>query len=634
MSTLIVGTNKQYQLSELAQAVALSDSDLIYIVQEIDGNPVSIAVNRSTFLAGLIPQGKEIISGGATYSGTGMLFNVSEIVYRFAGEIGTTAATDVTLNNGGALARIDAIVVNAEDNTIEVVEGTESANPATPVIAEEQIVVQYVFIAAGATTPTITEEPVYKEDVEWISSTTGTITGTIDFQSGIDPYEGSVCTFVDQCDKRARIRFTNASNVDLDTYTVAVVYVRFPSALASNKKLYVNVLDNGTIIGNTVNLITLGLDRNSTEWQQIVIPTSAFNTASIDAFQLRMVGGANNDNASWFIDNLILYTGFAPPVSAPTIQISDNGVLQGATSNLNFEDTATVTINTNVEVDGTITVSFDAVGGGGDFIPLTGTTVGNPVTGDIEFDAFIGLFWEQVDGTNYDMSIRNTDEYLRLRAEDSVDAESVTLELDAELREVRVQSTTAASRGLIGTSYFGANYDDNTYIQKKYVDDSISAIDLDDINDVPAYPNDGNDYVLVENNGVLTWELKPSGVGAQKVQLKAAWSDEGTDLVADLVTPAFTDHVVQPFSATDWIGNIGQESPTGQAIEFDIHKNGVSIFSTLPTIAAGATYSTGAVLTTNPTSFVLGDKIEGFITQVGSTLAGKGFKAQPIGTLT
>lgn len=31
-------------------------------------------------------------------------------------------------------------------------------------------------------------------------------------------------------------------------------------------------------------------------------------------------------------------------------------------------------------------------------------------------------------------------------------------------------------KGLVGSSYFGANYDDNTYVQKKYVDDAIDAI--------------------------------------------------------------------------------------------------------------------------------------------------------------
>ena len=36
---------------------------------------------------------------------------------------------------------------------------------------------------------------------------------------------------------------------------------------------------------------------------------------------------------------------------------------------------------------------------------------------------------------------------------------------------------------------------------------------LESITDVPPYPNDGNDYALVENNEVLTWELFSGGGG-------------------------------------------------------------------------------------------------------------------------
>lgn len=35
----------------------------------------------------------------------------------------------------------------------------------------------------------------------------------------------------------------------------------------------------------------------------------------------------------------------------------------------------------------------------------------------------------------------------------------------------------------------------------------IVVLDLEDIDGVPPFPNDGSDYVLVENNGLLTWEL-------------------------------------------------------------------------------------------------------------------------------
>jgi hypothetical protein len=42
----------------------------------------------------------------------------------------------------------------------------------------------------------------------------------------------------------------------------------------------------------------------------------------------------------------------------------------------------------------------------------------------------------------------------------------------------------------------------------------VVILNLDDLNDVPAYPNDGYQYVLVEENGVLTWELYVSSAGA------------------------------------------------------------------------------------------------------------------------
>ena len=38
---------------------------------------------------------------------------------------------------------------------------------------------------------------------------------------------------------------------------------------------------------------------------------------------------------------------------------------------------------------------------------------------------------------------------------------------------------------------------------------------LEDVGDVPAYPNDGQEWVLVELDGALTWQLKGSGTGGQ-----------------------------------------------------------------------------------------------------------------------
>ena len=50
---IILNTEKSYKLTELAQAVQASNDDLLYVVQTIDGQEVSIAIRRDVFLAGV-----------------------------------------------------------------------------------------------------------------------------------------------------------------------------------------------------------------------------------------------------------------------------------------------------------------------------------------------------------------------------------------------------------------------------------------------------------------------------------------------------------------------------------------------------------------------------------------------------
>ena len=77
------------------------------------------------------------------------------------------------------------------------------------------------------------------------------------------------------------------------------------------------------------------------------------------------------------------------------------------------------------------------------------------------------------------------------------------------------------------------------------------------------------------------------------------------------------------------------EAPTGSAAQFDVKKNGTSMFSTKPTIDAGETSTdtaaTAAVLST--TSIANGDIITVSIDQIGSTIAGKGGILTFVGTV-
>lgn len=154
---------------------------------------------------------------------------------------------------------------------------------------------------------------------------------------------------------------------------------------------------------------------------------------------------------------------------------------------------------------------------------------------------------------------------------------------------------------------------------------------LDSLADVPAYPNDGNFHILVERNELLTWELLPTAAAGNALQLSAAYSNENvTDLTESTSVPVWSKYIRIGFNLTDWLFDV-VTVPTGGAITLDVHKNGTTIFSTKPTIAAGANLSTGAVITT--ASFAPTDFCEVFIDVVGTTTTGKGLKGDPIGTL-
>lgn len=143
-----------------------------------------------------------------------------------------------------------------------------------------------------------------------------------------------------------------------------------------------------------------------------------------------------------------------------------------------------------VELDGALTWELKGSGAGGQVdsvtgdsvdntdpanpvvnaIPLSGTEVGSPVTGDIEFD-------DNYTGIINNNSIENkvskiyfVDGNPRIELYNVFLEAYTALELDGSLN---LDFQNPNSPGIIAQAYHGANYDDNTYVQKKYVDDNF-----------------------------------------------------------------------------------------------------------------------------------------------------------------
>lgn len=145
---------------------------------------------------------------------------------------------------------------------------------------------------------------------------------------------------------------------------------------------------------------------------------------------------------------------------------------------------------------------------GSDFVPLTGTEVGNPVTGDIEISGESSLRTDTYTG----VFISSNDDLVRLlRGE-------IQIILDSE-PHITVDAP-ASSQGLHGTQDFTGNITDLDYTQKKYVDErgsvfnaTTSELSSSDLN--TAYPNAKDGFSVIAPNVV--------GGGKYYIKAGAGW---------------------------------------------------------------------------------------------------------------
>jgi len=323
--------------------------------------------NDILFSANFTQQGKYMISGGAIWSGTGLVYDVSFLNYFFEG-LKTANASQVTLDaSDPSNNRIDAIVVD-EAGTVTVITGDPSSSPVEPPIPEDQLQVQFILVEAGSVTPTIASEEIYMDDptTDWTFTTydaASPATGTIDFAGTSSPKQGTECIEA-STDLRRGARFVRGTSFDAYQYTMLQVWVRFTgTAVASNKSLNVRFENSaGTLVGSTVNLFSYGLQRGVLNtWQLVVVPITAFGAlpATVKGLKMIMAGGTVGQVRQWDLDYMILTNGSVPYANVPTIAFSKNGTGIASQSGINLIEGTGVTISgvnnpTNNRVDYTI----------------------------------------------------------------------------------------------------------------------------------------------------------------------------------------------------------------------------------------------------------------------------------------
>jgi len=340
--------------------------------------------------------GNQLISGGASYSGTGLLFNVSVLVYTIAGIEYTTAATDVTLVVGDpSNGRFDAIVatLDVNDNPIvEVVQGTPGVTPSTPTIGPDQVLVQYVLVGANATTPNITTEYVYRNDQtsDWQGSVNSSYCGipnSANFTSTTpSPVLGGACCLsvgarygvTSGTTSPRGTRFGATTPVNREDYAVLSFYIQFPSpgyTQQGKTRMYLSLWADDTFPTTNKGAVYLGYVQVEDycdislmdTWQLVNIPTSAFSqNPSITTIGGMCFSTYPNicSSIEFALDEVKLQTGFGPSTNIATIDVLKNDTLVAPTAKLNFKDgTGTTVAVTENTLNNTVDVEINSAAG-------------------------------------------------------------------------------------------------------------------------------------------------------------------------------------------------------------------------------------------------------------------------------
>lgn len=266
-----------------------------------------------------LPQVAEngLISGGIVqWSGVGYIFNVSGAFYRIGGVLYESPAVQITLDAPDATNnRIDVFAVDINSVALDIT-GTPDPSPVKPQIdPSTQLELTSVIVTAASTEPTLTEEVIYDENIEWTGSSTGT--GTANFASAVDPYQGTVSVEVTNIQNAFYIEFDNGSTIDISGFQTLGFQLKLKSAMPANQNL-IGILIDGS--GNPASSsFSLSFDKLSTDYQFVGVVLSGLAIVEPNIRYLRIVyirTSGSVTHSGYFLDILKMEGGINPPVTA------------------------------------------------------------------------------------------------------------------------------------------------------------------------------------------------------------------------------------------------------------------------------------------------------------------------------
>jgi len=280
-----------------------------------------------------------------------LVFHVSPSVYRLCcdGVRRTSANTYVTLSAADPTnPRFDAIVLGSTG--VVVVEGTAAATPALPQLTTCQILLTYIYIPAGSTTPgnggngcgLPATETIYDQNTGAPEWTPSAAIVSVNFSNTTNPYHFTIAADVGAFSTfGSAFSFTRSSTINIAQYSSVTLFIRLKSNFNANTYIGARFLNSSTAQGSTTAFIqggTYNFVRTLTgSYQTITIPMSAFVNGALTTTVDRLTFFLYGSNAQGFyIDYIQIQEGVCQPPST-------GGLTGIAAGNLSPLFTTTVT---------------------------------------------------------------------------------------------------------------------------------------------------------------------------------------------------------------------------------------------------------------------------------------------------
>ena len=263
------------------------------------------------------PNSNGIISGCGVSWTSGLTFEVSACNYTIAGANYTTAETSITLAAADLTnPRIDDIIVTSS-STVDKITGTAAANPAQPTAdPTTQLVLTFATIPANSATPVVTTKIIYQNDAGSPTEFNCTSTANVNCASTNNPYGAFTHSIeaTSAVNTNSTTLTIGSGNVNLAQFNTLVFFIRNKASWPAAKNLQILWRNGSTNVGTSVTLSN-GLygfvQTNTTTYQQIAIPVTAFQTGVGVVTNLRIQVNGGGAAIGFYLGNIQLQSGFS-----------------------------------------------------------------------------------------------------------------------------------------------------------------------------------------------------------------------------------------------------------------------------------------------------------------------------------